>query len=218
MAPPPTPSTSTTSAPSWRVTPRRPSCLPFWRSPRAPAPAARNLPPHSWRVRDGGDGRATDIEVALRSGFPRDGDRAAFGATAAVAHILGLDERGWAHAFGIAGSHAAGLKSCSARCRGGGTTSFPQSRDPRPPRLPEVKEWWWAFDWASSGQRTLVYEAVTRTHDRRNPILDTLYQHGLGKALESSRAFRARERRCFIKASQCRCERCTDQEALRVLS
>ncbi|PZH16097.1 MmgE/PrpD family protein [Streptomyces sp. NTH33] len=34
-----------------------------------------------------------------------------FGAAAAGAHVLGLDQRAWAHAFGIAGSRAAGLKS-----------------------------------------------------------------------------------------------------------
>ncbi|MDT2007020.1 MmgE/PrpD family protein [Rhodococcus opacus] len=34
-----------------------------------------------------------------------------FGATAAVAHVLRLDQAQWAHAFGIAGSRAAGLKS-----------------------------------------------------------------------------------------------------------
>lgn len=34
-----------------------------------------------------------------------------FGAAAACAHLLGLDEKGWANAFGIAGIQAAGLKS-----------------------------------------------------------------------------------------------------------
>lgn len=34
-----------------------------------------------------------------------------FGAAAAVAHLLRLDDNQWAHAFGIAGSRAAGLKS-----------------------------------------------------------------------------------------------------------
>lgn len=34
-----------------------------------------------------------------------------FGAAAASAHVLGLDESQWTHAFGIAGSRAAGLKS-----------------------------------------------------------------------------------------------------------
>src|SRR4051794_23360437 len=44
-------------------------------------------------------------------GFHATATVGAFGAAAAAAHVLGLDDRGWAHAFGIAGSRAAGLKS-----------------------------------------------------------------------------------------------------------
>src|SRR4051794_25942408 len=44
-------------------------------------------------------------------GFHATATVGAFGAAAAAAHVLGLDDRAWAHAFGIAGSRAAGLKS-----------------------------------------------------------------------------------------------------------
>ncbi|MGX7727910.1 MmgE/PrpD family protein [Rhodococcus sp. 2H158] len=44
-------------------------------------------------------------------GFHATATVGAFGAAAAVAHLLRLDEARWAHAFGIAGSRAAGLKS-----------------------------------------------------------------------------------------------------------
>ena len=44
-------------------------------------------------------------------GFHATATVGAFGAAAAAAHVLGLDERTWAQAFGIAGSRAAGLKS-----------------------------------------------------------------------------------------------------------
>lgn len=44
-------------------------------------------------------------------GFHTTATVGALGATAAAAHVLGLDERAWAHALGIAGSRAAGLKS-----------------------------------------------------------------------------------------------------------
>ncbi|WP_020108123.1 MmgE/PrpD family protein [Nocardia sp. 348MFTsu5.1] len=44
-------------------------------------------------------------------GFHATATVGAFGAAAAVAHLLRLNEDQWAHAFGIAGSRAAGLKS-----------------------------------------------------------------------------------------------------------
>lgn len=44
-------------------------------------------------------------------GFHATATVGAFGAAAAAAHVLGLDDHKWAQAFGIAGSRAAGLKS-----------------------------------------------------------------------------------------------------------
>ena len=44
-------------------------------------------------------------------GFHSTGTLGAFGAAAACAHLLGLDEEQWAHALGLAGTQAAGLKS-----------------------------------------------------------------------------------------------------------
>ncbi|MBI2765597.1 MAG: MmgE/PrpD family protein [Chloroflexi bacterium] len=45
------------------------------------------------------------------TGFHATGTLGTFGAAAACAHLLGLDEARWLHAFGIAGAQAAGLKS-----------------------------------------------------------------------------------------------------------
>lgn len=45
------------------------------------------------------------------AGWHATGTVGTFGAAAAVAHLLGLDEDGWRVAFGIAGTQAAGLKS-----------------------------------------------------------------------------------------------------------
>jgi len=44
-------------------------------------------------------------------GFHATGTVGTFGAAAACAHLLGLDEPGWLHALGLAGTMAAGLKS-----------------------------------------------------------------------------------------------------------
>jgi 2-methylcitrate dehydratase PrpD len=44
-------------------------------------------------------------------GFHATGTVGTFGAAAACAHLLGLDEDGWLRAFGLAGTQAAGLKS-----------------------------------------------------------------------------------------------------------
>lgn len=44
-------------------------------------------------------------------GFHATGALGSFGAAAATAHLLQLDERAWSHAFGLAGTQAAGLKS-----------------------------------------------------------------------------------------------------------
>ncbi len=44
-------------------------------------------------------------------GFHSTGTLGTFGAAAAAAHLLGLDEDAWRHAFGLAGTQAAGLKS-----------------------------------------------------------------------------------------------------------
>ena len=44
-------------------------------------------------------------------GFHATGTLGSFGAAAAAAHLLELDERAWQHAFGLAGTQAAGLKS-----------------------------------------------------------------------------------------------------------
>jgi 2-methylcitrate dehydratase PrpD len=44
-------------------------------------------------------------------GFHSTGTLGTFGAAAAAAHLLGLDERAWLHAVGLAGTQAAGLKS-----------------------------------------------------------------------------------------------------------
>jgi 2-methylcitrate dehydratase PrpD len=46
-----------------------------------------------------------------RRGFHATGTLGAFGAAAAAAHLLGQDEQVWLHAFGLAGTQAAGLKS-----------------------------------------------------------------------------------------------------------
>jgi 2-methylcitrate dehydratase PrpD len=45
------------------------------------------------------------------AGFHATGTLGTFGAAAACAHLLGLDEAGWLRAFGLAGTQAAGLKS-----------------------------------------------------------------------------------------------------------
>src|SRR5439155_922681 len=45
------------------------------------------------------------------AGFHATATVGAFGAAAACAHLLGLDEELWLHALGIAGTQAAGLKS-----------------------------------------------------------------------------------------------------------
>jgi 2-methylcitrate dehydratase PrpD len=45
------------------------------------------------------------------AGFHTTGTVGTFGAAAACAHLLGLDETGWCHALGLAGTQAAGLKS-----------------------------------------------------------------------------------------------------------
>src|SRR5262249_45966409 len=44
-------------------------------------------------------------------GFHSTGPLGAFGAAAACAHLLDLDEEQWTHALGLAGTQAAGLKS-----------------------------------------------------------------------------------------------------------
>jgi 2-methylcitrate dehydratase PrpD len=44
-------------------------------------------------------------------GFHATGTLGTFGAAAACAHLLGLEETGWLHALGLAGTQAAGLKS-----------------------------------------------------------------------------------------------------------
>ena len=46
-----------------------------------------------------------------RTGWHATGTLGTFGAAAACAHLLGLDEEQWLHAMGIAGAQAAGLKS-----------------------------------------------------------------------------------------------------------
>ncbi len=45
------------------------------------------------------------------AGFHSTGTFGTFGAAAACAHLLGLDEEAWLHAMGLAGTQAAGLKS-----------------------------------------------------------------------------------------------------------
>jgi 2-methylcitrate dehydratase PrpD len=45
------------------------------------------------------------------AGFHATGTIGTFGAAAACAHLLGLDQDGWLHALGLAGTQAAGLKS-----------------------------------------------------------------------------------------------------------
>ena len=45
------------------------------------------------------------------AGFHSTGTFGTFGAAAACAHLLGLDEEAWLHALGLAGTQAAGLKS-----------------------------------------------------------------------------------------------------------
>lgn len=45
------------------------------------------------------------------AGFHTTGTVGTFGAAAACAHLMGLDEGGWLHALGLAGTQAAGLKS-----------------------------------------------------------------------------------------------------------
>jgi 2-methylcitrate dehydratase PrpD len=45
------------------------------------------------------------------AGFHSTGTLGTFGAAAACAHLLGLDEREWLHAMGLAGTQAAGVKS-----------------------------------------------------------------------------------------------------------
>ena len=45
------------------------------------------------------------------AGFHTTGTVGTFGAAAACSHLLGLDEAGWLHAIGLAGTQAAGLKS-----------------------------------------------------------------------------------------------------------
>jgi 2-methylcitrate dehydratase PrpD len=45
------------------------------------------------------------------AGFHATGTVGTFGAAAACAHLLGLDEQGWLNALGLAGTQAAGLKS-----------------------------------------------------------------------------------------------------------
>ncbi|MEM7412028.1 MAG: MmgE/PrpD family protein [Myxococcota bacterium] len=45
------------------------------------------------------------------AGFHNTGTVGTFGAAAACAHLFGLDETGWRHALGLAGTQAAGLKS-----------------------------------------------------------------------------------------------------------
>jgi 2-methylcitrate dehydratase PrpD len=46
-----------------------------------------------------------------RRGFHATGTLGTFGAAAAASHLLGQGERAWLHAFGLAGTQAAGLKS-----------------------------------------------------------------------------------------------------------
>jgi 2-methylcitrate dehydratase PrpD len=45
------------------------------------------------------------------AGFHNTGTLGTFGAAAACAHLLDLDENGWRHALGLAAAHAAGLKA-----------------------------------------------------------------------------------------------------------
>jgi 2-methylcitrate dehydratase PrpD len=49
--------------------------------------------------------------VHYAAGFHTTGTVGTFGAAAACAHLLGLDQEGWLHALGLAGTQAAGLKS-----------------------------------------------------------------------------------------------------------
>lgn len=77
---------------------------------------------------EGADGRAllaalvAGVELECRvgvllggghyaAGFHTTGTVGTFGAAAACAHLMGLDEGGWLHALGLAGTQAAGLKS-----------------------------------------------------------------------------------------------------------
>jgi 2-methylcitrate dehydratase PrpD len=48
---------------------------------------------------------------AYVAGFHATGTVGTFGAAAACAHLLGLEQEGWLHAIGLAGTQAAGLKS-----------------------------------------------------------------------------------------------------------
>ena len=67
------------------------------------------------RVRRGRRARVPSRSAAraasLRYRIPFDGTLGTFGAAAAAAHLLGLDEPAWLHAMGLAGTQAAGLKS-----------------------------------------------------------------------------------------------------------
>jgi 2-methylcitrate dehydratase PrpD len=49
--------------------------------------------------------------AAYLTGFHATGTVGTFGAAAACAHLLGLEQEGWLHALGLAGTQAAGLKS-----------------------------------------------------------------------------------------------------------
>ena len=77
---------------------------------------------------EGADGRAllaalvAGVELECRvgallggghyaAGFHTTGTVGTFGAAAACAHLMGLDQGGWLHALGLAGTQAAGLKS-----------------------------------------------------------------------------------------------------------
>jgi 2-methylcitrate dehydratase PrpD len=77
---------------------------------------------------EGADGRAllaalvAGVELECRigallggghyaAGFHTTGTVGTFGAAAACSHLLGLDQAGWLHALGLAGTQAAGLKS-----------------------------------------------------------------------------------------------------------
>src|SRR5262249_45670902 len=78
-------------------------------------------------------------------GFHSTGTVGTFGAAAACAHLLGLDEAGWLRAIGIAGSEAAGLKAAfgtmakplhagRAASAGGPAPVLPPGGVPPPPR------------------------------------------------------------------------------------
>jgi 2-methylcitrate dehydratase PrpD len=117
------------------------------------------------------------------AGFHTTGTVGSFGAAGACAHLLGLDQEGWLHALGLAGTQAAGLKSAfgtmakplhAGRAASAGLLSALLARGgfTAQPAILEVPQGFLATHAGTAASR----EAL-RQHDGRFLIRETLFKY-----------------------------------------